>query len=155
MKIEGSYGIKAPQEVVWALLQDPQAMAKCIPGCEGLELAGPNRYLATLHVGIGAIQGTYRATIRLVEPRPNHEYRLQVEGQGGQGFVKGQAHIRLATVGQQTRVTVTGEAELGGVLASAGQRLAGGVAKLLMGQFFKRIKRLAEAKGSQPADGGA
>ncbi|MBI3953983.1 MAG: carbon monoxide dehydrogenase subunit G [Chloroflexi bacterium] len=154
MKIEGSYAINAPADKVWALLLDPKAIAKCIPGCQGLEPAGPGRYQATIRIGVATIQGTYRATIQVVDPRPANEYRLRFEGQGGSSFVKGEAHVTLAPGGNGTRVAVVGQAQLGGGLAAVGQRLAGGAAQLLMGQFFKRMKRLAEGKDGRPAGRG-
>jgi carbon monoxide dehydrogenase subunit G len=149
MKIEATYSVKAPQEKVWALLQDRQALAKCIPGCDALEPVGPSSYVATIRVGIAAVKGTYRAAVQLIDPRPMNEYHLRVEGQSGANYVKGEALIRLSANGGQTRVIVSGQAELGGSLASVGQRLAPGVAKLLMSQFFNHLKKLAEAGGDK------
>lgn len=152
MKVQGTYAIKAPQERVWELLLDPQAIAKCIPGCQGLEPTGPNQYRTSIRIGVAAVQGTYQATVRVADVKPMSEYKLQVEGQGGPGFVKGEARIKLTPGAGRTDVVVAGEAQVGGSLAAVGQRLGSGVATLLLGDFFKRMKRLAEA---QPQSKGA
>ena len=40
MTLDGSYTFNAPRERVWALLMDTDAIAGCVPGCEGLEPIG-------------------------------------------------------------------------------------------------------------------
>ena len=65
MKIEGSHLFKSPGEKVWNCLIDPQVLARCIPGCEKLELAGEDSYNAVLKIGIGALKGTFISHIRL------------------------------------------------------------------------------------------
>ena len=37
MKVEGTFTIKAGKDRVWELMQDPDVLAACIPGCEKLE----------------------------------------------------------------------------------------------------------------------
>jgi carbon monoxide dehydrogenase subunit G len=49
--------------------------------------------------------------------------------------------------GDQTAVHVSGDGQVGGVMAGVGQRLVEGVAKQLMGQFFQCMQnRLAARK---------
>ena len=55
MEISGSYTFNAPPDRVLALLMDPVVLSSCIPGCDRLELAGEDRYVVTLTVGLAAI----------------------------------------------------------------------------------------------------
>jgi uncharacterized protein len=136
MEITGSYTFNAPPDRVWDLLMNPAVLSSCIPGCEGFEPDGADRYKVTLTVGLAAITGTYTGTVVLVDKAPHTSYRLIVEGQGRPGFVKGNSAIALRPEGAATAVEVTGSVQTGGAIARVGQRLIGGVAKMMMDRFF-------------------
>jgi uncharacterized protein len=136
MDISGSYTFDAPPDRVWALLMDPAVLSSCIPGCEGFQPEGENRYTVTLTVGLAAITGTYTGTVTLADIVPPTSYRLITEGKGRPGFVKGSSAITLRAEGAATIVDVAGSVETGGTIARLGQRLVGGVAKMMMDRFF-------------------
>ena len=140
MKVEGAYSFPAPPERVWGLLLDPDNLRGCIPGCESLTETGPDRWDATLKVGVASIRGTYKSKVAIVDKQEPTSYTLQVEGSGGPGFVKGSAKITLTPEGEGTRVAVDGDGQVGGTVAGVGQRMLGGVAKMLMNQFFECLK---------------
>lgn len=144
MKVEGSYTFNAPVERVWDTLMDPAVLASCIPGCEKLEPVGADEYEAVLKVGIAAIKGTYKGKVRLTDKQPPTRYTMAVEGSGGPGFVKGTGAVELVPEGETTRVNVQGDAQVGGPVAGVGQRLIGGAARMLLGQFFDCLKRRVE-----------
>jgi carbon monoxide dehydrogenase subunit G len=136
MDICGSYTFNAPPDRVWRLLMDPAVLSSCIPGCEKFELDGEDRYNVRLTVGLAAITGTYDGTVVLTEKIPNTSYRLVVEGQGRPGFVKGSSAVALRADGSNTLVDVTASVQTGGAIARVGQRLIGGVAKMMLDRFF-------------------
>jgi len=136
MEISGTYTFNAQPERVWSLLMDPAVLSSCIPGCERFEPSGDDRYTVTLTVGIAAITGTYSGSVHLVDQMPHTSYRLVVEGQGRPGFVKGSSAVVLKADGDATEVTVTADVQTGGMIARVGQRLIGGVAKMMMDRFF-------------------
>src|SRR5207302_2687381 len=90
----------------------------------------------TLTIGLAAITGTYNGTVVLEEMHPPASYRLVVEGQGRPGFVKGSSAIALRAEGETTIVDVSGTVQTGGPIARVGQRLIGGVAKMMLDRFF-------------------
>jgi len=139
MKLEGTYKFNFPQAKVWEVLTDPRHLEKAIPGCETLEELEPGRYDATLKIGIAAVKGTYKGMAQVVDPQPPERYRLIVEGGGNPGFVKGEALIELSHQNQTTIVSYQGEGQVGGLIAGVGQRLISGIAKMMVGQFFKQI----------------
>ena len=136
MDISGSYTFNAPPERVWALLMDPAVLSSCIPGCDRFEPDGENRYKITLTVGLAAITGTYDGTVELTDMIPQTSYGLVVEGQGRPGFVKGTTAVVLRAAGATTAVDVSANVQTGGAIARLGQRLVGGVAKMMMDRFF-------------------
>ena len=130
MKIEGSHDIPAPQEKVWAAFLDPATLAKAIPGCEGLEEIGPGEYKAVMKVGVAAIKGTFEGRVRLMDLDPPTRYRMAVDGKGGPGFVRGEAAMSLAPIETGTKVSYDADVQVGGLIASVGQRMKSRTARL-------------------------
>lgn len=146
MKLEGSHEIPAPRAQVWAAFLDPARLATAIPGCEKLEAAGPGEYRATLKIGIAAVKGTFQGKVTLSDLEPPTHYRMKVEGSGGPGFVRGEAAMELADVEGGTRVSYSADVQVGGLIASVGQRMLGGASKMLLDQFFSRMTELLKSR---------
>jgi len=137
MEITGAYTFNAPRERVWALLMDPAKLSSCIPGCDRFEPDGTDRYKVVMTVGLAAITGTYEGTVVLTDRIEHTSYRLTVEGQGRPGFVKGTSTIVLRQEEATTVVDVTATVQTGGPIARVGQRLIGGVARMMLDRFFE------------------
>jgi uncharacterized protein len=150
MHLSGTYEIAAPVGTVWTLLNDPDVIATCLPGCGGLEPLGGDRFKVSLAVAVAAISGRYDGTVALADKVPGRSYRLRVEGSGRAGFVNGDARIELKAFGgtlgepSRTQVTVSGDGQVGGLMARVGQRLLGSVSQMLMDRFFAAFRERAE-----------
>ncbi len=140
MDISGSYTFDAPPDRVWALLMDPAVISSCIPGCDRFEPTGENSYRVNLTVALAAITGSYEGTVTLADLVAPSSYRLIAEGQGRPGFVKGSSAITLRADGAATIVDVTGTVQTGGLIARLGQRLIGGVSKMMLDLFFLSLQ---------------
>jgi carbon monoxide dehydrogenase subunit G len=136
MKLAGQYLLPASPAKVWALLTDPNRLAKLLPGCERLDPDGPDRFKAAVNFGIAAISGKYAGTIEFAEKNPPNSMRMKLSGKGIPGFVDGVGHIELTEKGGQTELRYTGEAQVGGMIASVGQRMIEGAARKIVDQFF-------------------
>jgi len=139
VKMNGAYTLDAPVEKVWAFLMDPQSIAKVIPGCETLQEVEPDKYQATLKLGIAAIKGTYKGSVQLFDKMPTTHYRLLIDGSGTPGFVKGEASVDLAAQDNQTVLTYDADTQVGGLIANVGQRMISGVAKMIINQSLKKL----------------
>jgi carbon monoxide dehydrogenase subunit G len=140
MKIEGRYLFKAPRERVWQVLLDPKILAQCMPGCEDLKEIGPDQYEATVKIGIAAVKGTYKAKVSITEKRPPSHYVLSGQGSGGPGFMQGDVAIDREEKGGETVVNYNTDAKVGGLIAGVGQRMIGGISKMMVDQFFKKME---------------
>jgi carbon monoxide dehydrogenase subunit G len=136
MDLNGTYTFDAPPARVWDLLMDPAVISSCIPGCHGMEPIGEDRYTVKLTVAIAAITGGYEGTVAITDKVQPTSYRLTVEGQGKPGFAKGNSAITLRAEGDKTVVDVSGTVQTGGPIARVGQRLIGGVSKMMLDKFF-------------------
>ena len=146
MDLAASYTFAASATTVWNLLIDPGVVAACLPGCDGLEPLGGDRYRASLNLAVASISGQYAGTVAILDQHPPHSYRLVVEGTGKPGFVKGEATIELVEQNETTIVTVKGQGQVGGLIARVGQRLLGTVSKMMMDRFFGCVQERAGAK---------
>ena len=142
MKIEGSNDIPAARERVWAAFLDPAVLARALPGCEGLEAIGTGEYKAKMKIGVAAIKGTFEGKVRLFDLEPPNRYKMALEGSGGPGFVRGLAGMELSDADGGTRVTYSADVQVGGLIASVGQRMLGGVSKMMLDQFFTRMTEI-------------
>lgn len=141
MKIHGTHSIQASRDRIFAALIDPQILQRCIPGCQSLERTADDTYVATMKAGVGAIKGTFKGTVRLEHLRPPTHYQMIVEGKGGPGFVKGNGEFELTENDGATAIAYTGEMQVGGVIASVGQRMIEAAAKMLAGKFFGELEK--------------
>ncbi|HBH03696.1 MAG: hypothetical protein A2W08_04270 [Candidatus Rokubacteria bacterium RBG_16_73_20] len=142
MKLEGSHDVPAPRQKVWDAFLDPRQLKKAIPGCEKLEPLGGDAFKATLKVGVAAVKGTFEGKVRLSEQKPIESYRLAAEGSGGPGFVKADTLITLSEIEGGTRVAYSADVQVGGLIAGVGQRMLGGVSKMMADQFFGKMTEL-------------
>ncbi|HXG05134.1 MAG: carbon monoxide dehydrogenase subunit G [Candidatus Rokubacteria bacterium] len=142
MKIEGAHDIPAPRPRVWDAFLDPERLRRAIPGCETLEAIGPDEYRAVMKVGVAAVKGTFEGKVRLTDKKPPESYRMAVEGSGGPGFIRGETTVTLTEVEGGTRVAYSADVQVGGLIAGVGQRMLGGVSKMMAEQFFTRMGQI-------------
>ena len=84
--------------------------------------------------------------MRLADQNPPESFRLIVEGNGKIGFLKGDGLLNLAANGDtSTDVKYEGEVQVGGTIASVGQRLLDTTAKHIIKKFFEKFSEAAKA----------
>lgn len=149
MKVSGEYAVPAPPEAAYSLLQDPEVLARCMPGCDELVRIGDNEYRMKMKMALASISGLFSGTVRIADPNPPASFRLVVEGSGKIGFVKGEGMLNLAGEADRTKVAYDGEVQVGGTIAAVGQRLLDATAKMIIKKFFDKLAAEA-ARGPQP-----
>ena len=138
MKIEGQFVFpNTTLDSVWDFLTSADRIASCLPGCEQLVPGDDGSYQMTMTIGIGAIRGKFTGNIRLHDIHPIREYGMTVSGNGAPGLVNGEGTVRLEPVQESTHLTYSGNVSAGGAIASVGQRMIGGAARMVIDQFFK------------------
>jgi hypothetical protein len=140
LKIEGQYTFNAPRERVWQVLLDPKVMAQCMPGCESMNEVAPDRFETVMKVGVASVKGTYKGKVSIKDKQAPSHYVLSGEGSGGPGFMQGDVSIDLEEASGQTVLKYSTDPKIGGLIASVGQRMLNGVAKMMADQFFKKVE---------------
>ncbi len=151
MKLEGSRLLHARRERVWAMLNDPEVLRRCIAGCEQLTQTSPNQLAAVVALKIGPIAARFKGEVTLSEIVPPERYRISGKGTGGPvGEASGGANVQLTQQDDGTLLAYVVDANVSGKIAQLGQRLIDATARQLADRFFDR---LAEEVGTseQPA----
>ncbi len=139
MKIAGTAKVPATQERTWALLQDPAVLARCMPGCEALDPVGEDEYAMRMKLMLASMSGLFQGKVRVADRNATASFRLIVEGSGKIGFMKGEGVLTLAPNSPETTVSYEGDVQVGGTIASVGQRLVETTAKMLIKRFFDQL----------------
>lgn len=144
MKVSGSYTFPVSQEVIWPMLLDPQILANVMPGCESLDLVADNQYEGVLKIKVGPVQGKFKGNVTINDIHEPDGYSLEVDGRGTPGFVKGTGSLKLEADGEHTILHYDGDAQVGGRLASVGQRLIDSSAKAIIRQSLEGLEKQVE-----------
>ena len=121
------------------MLQDPAILCRCMPGCDGLEQSGENEYAMKMKMVLAAVSGRFAGKVRIADKDPPQRFRLIVEGSGKIGFMKGDGVMTLSPADGGTDVVFDGDVQIGGTIASVGQRLFDTTAKMLIKRFFDKL----------------
>jgi len=150
LEIGGQELIEAPIERVWASLNDPAFLTRCIPGCRSMQELAPDSYTVLLDLKVASVGGSFEGKIGLSEKTPPEQCRISVSGSGTLGHGSGEARFKLAPAEGGTLMTYDGSGEIGGLVAGVGQRVLRGVAKHLVAKFIKTVRsELSAASAAQ------
>ncbi len=161
VELSGESLIAAPRAAVWAALNDPAVLARCIDGVETLTATsaddGATRLDGRMHAKVGPVRATFAGGVTLTEVDEPNRYVLVGEGKGGvAGFAKGRAAVTLADAevdgrpGTHLAYTVT--SSVGGKLAQLGARLIEGTARGYAETFFTRLRAEIETPTAAAGD---
>jgi uncharacterized protein len=140
MDMQGKRTLAVTQQQAWDALNDAEVLKLCIPGCDKVEVTGPNQFTVGMAVKVGPVSSRFTGKIALSDLNPPHSYTIAFDGQGGvAGFGRGNAQVKLTPNATGCELGYTVNAQVGGKIAQVGQRLIDGVARAMAEDFFKRF----------------
>lgn len=151
MEIAGDYVFDAPQQLVWKSLLDPNVLGSVMPGGKAFEQTGEDEFSGILEVKVGPVQGTFQGKIQLTDIKAPESYQIQVDGKGSTGFVKATGKMRLEARDQQTFMEYSGQAQVGGRIASVGQRLIDSAARSIIRQSLEALNAYLKIEAAKQA----
>ena len=161
MQLNGQYTFNGPRDEVWDLLQDPEVLKAAMPGVKTFEKTGEDAYKAQLQVRVGPVNGAFATIITITDKTPPERYTMLIDSRGSTGHAKGKA---LVTLAEQDATTTLMQYEatlqVGGRIASVGQRMLDTVSKSLTRQSLEAMNNALQARlttdggepGQEPAD---
>lgn len=144
LNFEGTYEVNVPREKVWDFVIDPNKIGKCMPDLKSLEVGSDNKFTAIARVGIGFMKGDFKFQLAIVEQNPPSHARLKGTGTGVGSSVNLDTLIDLAEAGSGTKLTYKADVQIGGTLASVGQRVIGSTVEKTIAEVFGCVKRQLE-----------
>ena len=146
MRIEGDFLLPLDPQAAWGMLLDTEVLSRAMPGCQSLVPIGPDEYEIQMKMAISSIQGLFSGKIRLADRNPPSSYRLLIASQGKLGFVRGDGMLTLADGEGGTRVHFSGEVQVGGLVATVGERMLDMTTKMMIRRFFNNLAAEAESR---------
>ena len=154
MKLEGEYVFNGPRKEVWELVRDPDVLSSALPGTQSLNRVSDNEYEGVMNVRIGPVSGVFSGRIVVSDEVPPESYTLTVDGKGAPGFARGTGHVQLIDQGDGTTLMrYEGDVQIGGKLASVGQRMLDTVSKSMTRQGLETLNKALQAQKTAEAEG--
>ena len=145
LQIEHVYTFKGmPRHVIWETIQDEEVLEKALPGCKVFEEVAENKYHAVLGINMGPIKGEFTADVEQLDMEAPEAYRLLVKAKGKPGEIDADASLKFEESAEGTLLTCVADVQITGLLSSIGQRVVGGVAKVVISNFFKDVDKQAK-----------
>ncbi len=150
MIIEGEHVFKAPRAVVYEMFNDPNALATAVPGMQKLDKVDDTHYEGKIQLRIGPISAAFAGVLSVTDENPPESCTLNVEGKGAAGFAKGIGKVHFTDLGDNTTLLkYSGDVNIGGTLASVGQRMIDSVAKSMIRSGMEKLDKTLEERWQQ------
>lgn len=147
MELADEVRVKADKATVYEMLNDPEVLKACIPGCEELEAAEDGSLAAKVTLKVGPVKAKFAGAVTLDRSKAPDGFSLSGEGKGGvAGFAKGGADVTLTEDGDETVVAYVAKADIGGKIAQLGNRLVASTSKKLAAKFFDNFAEAVAAR---------
>jgi uncharacterized protein len=154
LRLDGEYVFDGPREAVWELVHDPEALAAALPGAQRMNKISNEEYEGEMNVRIGPVAGLFSGRVIVSDQEPPESYTLSVDGKGAPGFANGTGRVQLIDQGDGTTLMrYEGELQVGGRLASIGQRLLDATAKSITRQGLESLDAALQAHMAAQAEG--
>jgi uncharacterized protein len=143
MILTGSFTFDGPRQAVWDLLQNPEVLAKTLPGTKTLTQTAADRFEGVMKVSVGPMTAAeFSVSVELKDKRAPETFTMLVDGKGSVGFTKGTAKVELLEqAGPVTVMSYSSDVQIGGKIAAVGQRLLESVARSMTRQALESLNR--------------
>lgn len=151
MKIEGTFDVAAPREKVWRFITDPDEMGPCIPGCESIEVTGPDTYTAFVKLKVGPIKVRFNLEVEVTEEVAPELVKSVTRGEEGSraSIVSSQNTLRLSDADDGgTQIYYGSEVAISGRLGKYGHGVMKKIAAKLGDKFADAFR--ARVEGEAP-----
>lgn len=148
MELSNQQTLPVSQAIAWEALNDITMLQAAIPGCESITPTEPDQYEVVVMAAVGPVKAKFKGKLKLSDIVAPTSYVINFDGQGGAaGHGKGSATVSLAADGaNQTTLSYTAKAQVGGKIAQIGSRLVDMAAQKMANEFFSNFTKALEDK---------
>jgi carbon monoxide dehydrogenase subunit G len=143
MKLEDTFTINAPLDVVWEFLLDIPRVSECTPGVEQVKQIEPDVYEGLLKVKVGPVSAAFSGRVSIVERLASERMVARIEGRdkATASNVKATFTADLKPEGGSTLISYGLDVTLRGRLAQFGAAVVQGTAKKMAGEFANCLQQ--------------
>jgi carbon monoxide dehydrogenase subunit G len=124
VNVSGERVFDAPRAIVWKVMNDPEAMAKTMPGVESFDVHDANSWTANVKIPLGLGGLKMKVDMKKVEEREPDFAKLAVKGQGVGAMMNMETSFTLGDAeGGGTSMAWSADVKIAGPVGSMGQRV--------------------------------
>jgi uncharacterized protein len=144
LHLDGSNSIQAPIDRVFALLTNPEFLAKTLPDAEDVRVIDSSTLEAKLKLRVAVVSSTLKMKMTVSGLKPPSEATLVAEGAGSGSKLSITSVFRLEG-DRPTKMAWSADAEITGVMAGLGSALLKGFATRKVAEIFGGITSAVES----------
>jgi len=149
VQLEKSYPMPASADTAWALLQDVEGVASCMPGAKITEKIDAQHYKGTVAVKLGPANLSFRGEIEVkgidLAARSLHLFAKGTDSTGGSAASMDLSARAEAVDAASSNLVGTSEVTMSGKIATFGGRMMGPVSDQILGQFAANFAAKVQA----------
>lgn len=141
LQYSGQERITAGVDQVWAFVNDPEKVGRCLPEVIDVTVQDPTHFDAVVAVGVGPVRGRFKFKFELQPDAAAKRMNMKISG-GGLGSaldLTAGAEI-VAADPSTTLLNWSGEAVMRGPVAAIGGRVLDAQAQKLITQTFANVR---------------
>jgi len=124
VNVSGEKTFDAPRATVWQVLNDPEAMAKTMPGVETFDIHDDRHWTANVKIPLGLGGLKMKVDMEKLEEREPEFAKLAVKGQGVGAMMNMETSFTLSDAdGGATSMAWSADVKILGPVGSMGQRV--------------------------------
>lgn len=146
MKVQESFEINEDRERVWEFFEQPERVAKCVPGVDSVEVVDENELRLRMTQDVGPMTATFALKMNITERVESESISFTATGrvvQGASGNVRSTNQVRLSpSANGGTRVDLDADIAMGGMLGSVGQKVISKQTERVTKEFVDSLSRV-------------
>ena len=154
MQIQETFTVAAPPDTVWRFFENLERVARCVPGVQSVDVPGPGRYRVLATQKVGFISATFEMATQIESREALRSLALSSVGKsvkGAVGNLRSKDRVDFAPTPEGgTRVTLTSELAVGGMLGALGHKAIASKSKEITALFAQALQAEIEAAGAEP-----
>ena len=124
MNVSGERVFDAPRDTVWQVLNDPESMARTMPGVESFDIHDDRHWTANVKIPLGLGGLKMKVDMEKVEERAPEFAKLAVKGQGVGAMMNMETSFTLGDAPDgATSMAWSADVKILGPVGSMGQRV--------------------------------
>jgi len=142
LQYSGEEKIAASPATVWAFVQDPEKVGRCLPDVVDVAVQDPKHVDAVVQVAVGPVRGKFKLKLELMPDPLGRRIDMKVSGGGFGSAVDLTAGADVIDAGNGTTLLKwSGQAVARGPVVVVGGRVLDAQAKKLIEQAFANVRQ--------------